>query len=84
VIAGHEREYATRDLRATGCGAGLGSRSWCGKRRPELEAQRIITDPHSPPKFRINGPLSNLPEFAAAFQCKPGTKMVRQDACTVW
>ncbi len=60
------------------------AQAWCGKRRPELERARLITDPHSAPKFRINGPLSNLPEFAAAFQCKPGAKMVRQDACVVW
>ncbi len=60
------------------------AQAWCGKRRPELERQRLVTDPHSSPKFRINGPLSNLAEFAAAFQCKPGSKMVRKDACTVW
>ena len=60
------------------------AQAWCGKRRPELERQRLITDPHSSPKFRVNGPLSNLPEFAAAFQCKPGSKMVRADACVVW
>ena len=60
------------------------AQAWCSKRRPELERQRLITDPHSTPKYRINGPLSDLPEFAAAFQCKPGSKMVRQDACVVW
>jgi endothelin-converting enzyme/putative endopeptidase len=60
------------------------AQSWCSKRRPELERQRLITDPHSTPKFRINGSLSNLSEFAAAFQCKPGSKMVRQDACVIW
>jgi putative endopeptidase len=60
------------------------AQAWCGKRRPELERQRLITDPHSTPKFRVNGPLANLPEFAAAFQCQPGSKMVRKDACTIW
>jgi endothelin-converting enzyme/putative endopeptidase len=60
------------------------AQAWCSKRRPELEAQRLITDPHSTPKYRIQGPLSNIPEFAAAFQCKPGSKMVRQNACVVW
>jgi putative endopeptidase len=60
------------------------AQSWCSKRRPELERQRLIVDPHSTPKYRINGPLSNLPEFAAAFQCRPGSKMVRADACVVW
>jgi putative endopeptidase len=54
------------------------------KRRPELARQRVTTDPHSPPPFRVNGPLSNLKEFADAFQCKAGNKMVRQNACVVW
>jgi putative endopeptidase len=60
------------------------AQAWCDKRRPELSRVRAATDPHSPPEFRINGVLSNLPEFAAAFACKPGDKMVRQPACSVW
>ncbi len=59
--------------------------AWCTKRRPEDERMRAVVDPHASPKFRVNGPLSNLSEFAAAFQCKPGAKMVRAaEACTVW
>ena len=34
--------------------------------------------------FRVDGPMSNLPEFGAAFQCKPGDKMMRANMCTVW
>ncbi|HEX6751632.1 MAG TPA: M13 family metallopeptidase [Longimicrobium sp.] len=37
----------------------------------------VQTDPHSPNEFRVNGPLSNMPEFAAAFGCKEGDPMVR-------
>ena len=40
--------------------------------------------PHSPPRYRVNGPLSNLPQFQQAFQCKAGDKMVSQNRCTVW
>jgi len=40
----------------------------------------VQTDPHSPNEFRVNGPLSNMPEFAAAFGCKAGDPMVRSDA----
>lgn len=47
--------------------------------RPEQLKLMIRTDPHSPGKFRINGPLSNMPEFAKAFGCKPGDPMVRPD-----
>ena len=60
------------------------AQAWCSKTRPENARMRVTTDPHSPPENRVNGPLSNLPEFAAAFQCKPGSKMVRAEQCTIW
>jgi endothelin-converting enzyme/putative endopeptidase len=60
------------------------AQAWCDKRRPELARVRAATDPHSPPEFRINGPMSNLPDFAAAFSCKAGDKMVRAAQCSVW
>jgi endothelin-converting enzyme/putative endopeptidase len=60
------------------------AQAWCTKRRDELTRMRVTTDPHSPPQFRVNGPLSNLPEFRTAFSCKPDSKMVRKDACVVW
>jgi endothelin-converting enzyme/putative endopeptidase len=43
-------------------------------------------DPHPIAKFRVIGPLSNMPEFARAFSCKPGAAMVRPAAqrCEVW
>jgi putative endopeptidase len=60
------------------------AQSWCTKMRPENARVRVTTDPHSPAHFRVDGPMSNLPEFGAAFQCKPGDKMVRASMCTVW
>ncbi|MEO5590272.1 MAG: M13 family metallopeptidase [Gemmatimonadaceae bacterium] len=45
--------------------------------RDEALRLQIRTDPHSPGQFRVNGPLSNMPEFAAAFGCKDGDPMVR-------
>ncbi|HZF72847.1 MAG TPA: M13 family metallopeptidase, partial [Gemmatimonadaceae bacterium] len=50
---------------------------WRGNITPEAQRVRINTDPHSPGEWRTNGPLSNLPQFAAAFGCKPGDAMVR-------
>ena len=47
--------------------------------RPEQLRLQVQTDPHSPGPFRVNGPLSNMPEFAKAFGCKPGDPMVRAD-----
>jgi len=60
------------------------AQNFCDNMRPELAAQRLRTDPHSPSKFRVNGPLGNVPEFAKAFQCKAGSPMVRATPCQVW
>ncbi len=59
---------------------------WCGQRRPENARVRVRVDPHSPPKWRVNGPMSNLPEFARAFSCPAGSPMVRPEGkrCEVW
>jgi putative endopeptidase len=47
--------------------------------RPEQARVLVATDPHSPGRFRVNGPLSNMPEFAQAFGCKEGDPMVRPE-----
>ena len=60
------------------------AQSWCGKLRDEALRHQVATNPHSPPNFRVNGPISNLPEFAQAFSCKADAKMVRKDRCEVW
>ncbi|MEO8194704.1 MAG: M13 family metallopeptidase [Gemmatimonadales bacterium] len=59
---------------------------WRQNITPQNQRQRIMTDPHSPGRWRTNGPLSNMPEFAAAFGCKPGDPMVRSDAvrASIW
>ena len=53
---------------------------WRQNITPEAQRVRINTDPHSPGQWRTNGPLSNMPQFAAAFGCKPGDPMVRPDS----
>jgi putative endopeptidase len=60
------------------------AQSWCGKLRDEALRHLIATNEHAPPSFRVNGPLSNLPEFAQAFTCKADARMVRKDRCEVW
>ena len=57
---------------------------WCENARPEFERMKAQTNPHSSNRYRVNGPLSNMPEFAKAFQCKANAPMVRQNACRVW
>ena len=60
------------------------AQSWCAIIRPETERVLVMTDPHSAPHFRVNGPLSNLAEFGQAFQCAKGTPMQPTESCTVW
>ena len=50
---------------------------WRSKIRDEDQKLRLNTDPHSPAQFRVNGPLSNLPEFQQAFNIPDGSPMVR-------
>ena len=59
---------------------------WAAKYTPEIARLITQSDPHPISRFRVNGPLSNMPEFAAAFQCKAGDPMVRpeKDRCQVW
>jgi len=63
----------------------IGFAQWaCANTRPEELRLNAITDPHSPEKYRINGIVSDLPEFGRAFGCKAGQPMVRKEACKVW
>jgi putative endopeptidase len=58
--------------------------NWAVNVRPELARLQTNTDPHPLPKFRANGPLSNMAEFAKAFGCKKGDAMVRAQVCKIW
>jgi endothelin-converting enzyme/putative endopeptidase len=60
------------------------ARVWCANERPEARRLQAQTGPQSLPEYRVNGTVSNMPEFAQAFQCKPGDKMVRANACMAW
>lgn len=60
------------------------AQSWCAKYREPALRLLVRTDVHSPAKFRVNGPLSNMPEFAEAFSCKQPTAMTRPQVCSVW
>jgi endothelin-converting enzyme/putative endopeptidase len=57
---------------------------WCTNLTAEALRLRTQTDPHSPGKYRVNGTLSNMPEFHEAFACRAGQAMVRENACRVW
>jgi putative endopeptidase len=57
---------------------------WGANERLEYARLLANTNPHPLPRFRGNGPLSNMAEFAKAFGCKKGDAMVREQACKIW
>jgi putative endopeptidase len=59
---------------------------WSQNIRPEAARLRNATDPHPLGRFRVNGPLSNMPQFAAAYGCKAGDPMMRapDQRCQIW
>ena len=62
------------------------AQAWRSNMRPEALKMQVNTDPHSPGRFRANGPLVNMTEFRKAFDCKEGDAMVRsgEDRVGIW
>jgi putative endopeptidase len=57
---------------------------WGANERMEYARLLTNTDPHPLPRFRGDGPLSNMAEFAKAFGCRKGDAMVREKICKIW
>lgn len=57
--------------------------AWMVNTNKEALSQQIMSDVHSPAQYRINGPLSNVPEFYKAFNIKPGSPMYQPDSLRV-
>lgn len=55
------------------------AQAWRSRYRPERERLQLLTDGHSPPRYRVQGPLANLPEFARAFSCPADSKALRAE-----
>jgi putative endopeptidase len=63
----------------------IGMAQWaCGDTRAETKRMNALVDPHSPNEYRVNGVVTNLPEFGQAFGCKPGQPMMSANGCRVW
>jgi predicted metalloendopeptidase len=61
------------------------AQNWCTVMSPAYQKILLKTDPHSPAKFRVNGPVSNFAKFSEVFQCPAGSKMNRgEDSCLVF
>ncbi|KAM6500650.1 endothelin-converting enzyme-like 1-like [Amanita muscaria] len=54
--------------------------------KPEAAVQRIRTDPHSPTRYRVDGTVFNIPEFADAFKCPKNAKLnpPQEKRCIFW
>ncbi|HSG00676.1 MAG TPA: M13 family metallopeptidase, partial [Vicinamibacterales bacterium] len=50
---------------------------WRTKEREEYLRQFLLSNAHAPSRFRANGPISNMPEFYAAFDVQPGDRLFR-------
>lgn len=57
---------------------------WCQNVTDEDARRRAQIDPHSPGEYRVNGVVSNMPEFRQAFGCKEGQPMAPAHSCRVW
>ena len=57
---------------------------WCENHTDEIARQQALTNPHSLSQFRVNGVVSNMPEFRKAFGCKEGQPMAPARMCKVW
>jgi putative endopeptidase len=63
----------------------VGFGQWaCSDQTVETKRVNAVTNPHSPGRYRINGVVVNMPEFAAAFSCKVGQPMVKAEVCRIW
>lgn len=56
---------------------------WLSQTREEQLRNRLLTDVHSPAKYRVNGPFMDVDEFYSAFNIKPGSPMYRADSLRV-
>jgi putative endopeptidase len=59
---------------------------WRTQAREQALRNQILTDPHSPPEFRVNGTVRNMSAWYEAFDVKPGQKLYLppQERVTVW
>jgi putative endopeptidase len=57
---------------------------WCVNTTPEAERRHVLTNPHSPGRYRVDGTVVNMPEFQEAFHCRAGTPMAPEKRCRVW
>ncbi|MFH0895345.1 MAG: M13 family metallopeptidase [Bacteroidota bacterium] len=92
VVMGYEAFIKTKQFKENQKIAGLTAAqryflgyalAWMVNVRPEYLSNQVRTDVHSPARFRVLGPLANMPEFYSAFGVKKGDKMWRPDSLII-
>ena len=58
--------------------------SECTKWREARQRTLLQTDTHSPPRFRVNGAVTNMPGFASALSCAEGKALNPRQRCDIW
>jgi putative endopeptidase len=57
---------------------------WCENKTEQTARQEVLTNPHSPGRWRVNGTVQNFDQFGKAFGCKQGQPMLPAHSCRVW
>jgi putative endopeptidase len=57
---------------------------WCENETEQQARQEVLTNPHSPGRWRVNGTVQNFDQFGKAFGCKQGQPMFPEHSCRVW
>jgi len=60
------------------------AQTWCAKQTPEALAQQVLTDPHSPGRLRVLGPIQNTADFNDEFKCAEDSVMNPKRKCYLW
>ncbi len=62
------------------------AQAWRAKYREEALVAMLTADPHSPPRYRVNGVVSNMTEFYEAFDVEPGDEHYRppEERVEIW
>jgi endothelin-converting enzyme/putative endopeptidase len=60
------------------------AQNWCTNARPEQLRTQALTNPHSTSQWRVNGPVTDNPDFAKAFNCPAGAPLAPAQRCAVW
>lgn len=57
---------------------------WANNIRPQQALNLVMTDPHPPARYRVNGTLANVPQFQSVFNVPEGSEMINKNRCVIW